>query len=329
MKNLMKKIIAFALALVVCMATVTVASQPTEVKADADAVTLYSSPADQYATAGVPTTDPIAFNLDTTSAVDFYIMAECADNVNVAVTDVAGNLAANFAIPVTTAYSSVYVGYNQAQLAAGTYYVTLTFGTDNAFIMDIERPVFKMNQQTASVTVGFSTKLSVDGIKVKSWKSSNKKVATVKNGKVTGKKPGKCKITAVLANGEKVTCSVKVQKNVYKTSKITTSSVSYGNAGLRVHSMSYDKHGNLVLKARFANNCGWKVVQLKNIKITVKNENGKKIGVFKLSKKNTTVRQGATKDFTFTIKKSSLKIKKKSDLVNASVVADGTYYYQY
>ena len=45
------------------------------------------------------------------------------------------------------------------------------------------------------------------------WKSSNKKVATVdKNGKVTAKKKGTCTITAITSNGKKAKCKVTVKK---------------------------------------------------------------------------------------------------------------------
>lgn len=48
------------------------------------------------------------------------------------------------------------------------------------------------------------------------WKSSNEKIATVKNGKVTAKKTGTVKITAEAADGsgKKATCTVKVSKPV-------------------------------------------------------------------------------------------------------------------
>lgn len=55
------------------------------------------------------------------------------------------------------------------------------------------------------------------GAKVK-WSSSNKKVATVKAGKVKGTGAGTCKITAKYKK-KKYTCKVKVQRNLVATGK--------------------------------------------------------------------------------------------------------------
>lgn len=70
----------------------------------------------------------------------------------------------------------------------------------------------KLNKTKLTLTVGKTYKLKVKGGKAKSWKSSNKKVATVsKSGKVTAKKAGTAKIT-VKVNKKKLTCKVKVVK---------------------------------------------------------------------------------------------------------------------
>ncbi|MDO5134637.1 MAG: Ig-like domain-containing protein [Eubacteriales bacterium] len=60
------------------------------------------------------------------------------------------------------------------------------------------------------------------GDKVKRWKSSNPKVAYVsKKGKVTGKKTGKAVISAVLKSGKTLKVTVRVQKGIVKTKKLT------------------------------------------------------------------------------------------------------------
>lgn len=69
-----------------------------------------------------------------------------------------------------------------------------------------------LNPTTASVYVGNSIKLTaaVTGKSKKvTWSSSDKSIATVKNGKVTGKSYGTVTITAK-ANGKKATCTVNV-----------------------------------------------------------------------------------------------------------------------
>ena len=92
----------------------------------------------------------------------------------------------------------------------------------------------KLSKKTASLKAGKELTLSVISGKAKSWKSSNKKVCTVKGGKVTALKKGTATITATLTSGQKLTCkvkvktspklskkSIKVKKGKTKTIKIT------------------------------------------------------------------------------------------------------------
>ncbi|RKJ48855.1 hypothetical protein D7Y05_11775 [bacterium 1XD42-54] len=58
--------------------------------------------------------------------------------------------------------------------------------------------------------------------RVRSFKSSNEKIATVNSsGKVTAKKTGSCTVTVLMKSGQKAECKIKVQKGVVKTTKIT------------------------------------------------------------------------------------------------------------
>ena len=60
------------------------------------------------------------------------------------------------------------------------------------------------------------------GDSVKSWTSSNKKIAKVdKNGMIKAAKKGTAKITVTLKSGKKATVTVKVQTSKVATSKIT------------------------------------------------------------------------------------------------------------
>ncbi len=71
-----------------------------------------------------------------------------------------------------------------------------------------------ISQKSLTLTVGETKKLKVSTtLKGKiTWKSSNKKVATVSSkGKVTGKAPGTARITAKI-KGKKATCKVTVKK---------------------------------------------------------------------------------------------------------------------
>lgn len=70
----------------------------------------------------------------------------------------------------------------------------------------------KLNYTKKTITPGDSFKLKLKGANGKvTWKSSNKKVATVNaKGKVTGEKKGTSKITAIYG-GKKYTCKVNVK----------------------------------------------------------------------------------------------------------------------
>lgn len=75
----------------------------------------------------------------------------------------------------------------------------------------------KINKSKVTVYVGQSTTLKVSGTKKKAnWKTSNNKVATAKNGKVTAKKSGTAVITAKVGS-KKYTCKVTVKNPSEKT----------------------------------------------------------------------------------------------------------------
>lgn len=83
---------------------------------------------------------------------------------------------------------------------------------------------FTLSKSKVSLAVGKSTtiKVTTDSKKEISWKSSNEKVATVVNGKITAKSVGNATITATIGNISK-TISVTVTK-ANTTAKTTTKS---------------------------------------------------------------------------------------------------------
>lgn len=105
-------------------------------------------------------------------------------------------------------------------------------------------PKATLNASTVTLKVKQSTsRLKVTGLakgdSVKSWKSSNSKIFTVRgksNGtcKITGKKRGTAKLQITLASGLKKTVKVKVQTVAVKTSKITVSKNVTVQKGKRV-----------------------------------------------------------------------------------------------
>ncbi len=80
----------------------------------------------------------------------------------------------------------------------------------------------KISKTTAKIKAGGAVTLKVTNGTVKNWITSNKAVATVSKGKVTGLKKGSTTITAKLSTGKKLTCKV----TVTTSPKLSKSSVS-------------------------------------------------------------------------------------------------------
>ncbi len=94
-----------------------------------------------------------------------------------------------------------------------------------SFIPSVMAASPKLSKKTLTLYVGKSKTLKVTGSRKKvTWKSSNKKIASVKSGKVTGVKAGKATIYAKTA-GKTLTCKVTVKNN-----DVTAKSVSFTTA---------------------------------------------------------------------------------------------------
>lgn len=118
----------------------------------------------------------------------------------------------------TTKFS---VSWDFSKLKAGKYYCLLEkrYNAANTWYTVPEYHWFSITLKDfaisgkSAVKVGKSIKLSVPGADKKKikWSTSNKKIATVENGKVKGKKAGKVKITAKY-NGKKLKKYITVSK---------------------------------------------------------------------------------------------------------------------
>ena len=151
------------------------------------------------------------------------------------------------------------------------------------------------------------------------WKSSNKKVATVKNGKVTAKKTGKTTITVTAGNGKQASCKVKVTKKPAKKQpkKVTLNkkklSLKVGSSATLKATIS-PKNAVKKLSWKSSNK---KVATVKNGKvtarkkgkttITVTTKNGKKATCKVTVVAKTTVKKQPTK-VTLNKKKLSLEV---------------------
>ena len=94
------------------------------------------------------------------------------------------------------------------------------------------KPTIKLNVKKIPLQVKKSTTAvkvvsMTEGDSIKSWKSSNKKVAAVTSkGRITGKKAGTAKITVTLKSGISATVKVEVQKKAVTTKKLTVTGKS-------------------------------------------------------------------------------------------------------
>lgn len=336
MKNRFKKLVAAVAALAVAFTAVAVTNVTTAKAADSKYESIYTSEG-EYFTANVE--KKYAFTVDKSADIDILVMTATATDATLTLYNSAGNVVTTYDNNPLTVSSTVWV-YDDTlkaylyddlyeSLPAGDYFYGVKFTGDNYCMVDIAKKAAaaKINQTKATITVGYTQKLSVEGAKVTKWSSSKKDVATVDSkGKVTAKKTGKTTISAKLDNGQTVKCTVTVKANKYSASKPAVSDVVRGDCVMSAYSASFDSKGNLVIKARFVNNYYYKVTALNNIKITVKDSNGKVVGTYSAKKKSTSIAPANTKDFSFTISKSSLK-QKKADLRNATITCDGKYTY--
>lgn len=89
-----------------------------------------------------------------------------------------------------------------------SFILLLAFAT-NAYA---KKPSFSLSKKKATLYVGDELKLSVVGVgrSSVSWSSSNKRVASVKNGVVRAKRKGTAKITAKVGKRKRV-CKIKVK----------------------------------------------------------------------------------------------------------------------
>ena len=80
----------------------------------------------------------------------------------------------------------------------------------------------RLSASKLTLTAGKVKTLKAYNCTVKTWKSSNSKVVSVKSGKITALKKGTATITATLTTGKKLTCKVTVSTSP-KLSKKTVS----------------------------------------------------------------------------------------------------------
>ena len=178
-----------------------------------------------------------------------------------------------------------------------------------------------------TVTKGFSRILNVKGgAGDVTWKSSNEKIATVKDGKIKGIKLGTCNVYATV-NGKTLKCKVTVKSNVFKTTPIKNGRyMRRGKVDLSNASMYYSK-GKLIYKCYAVNSTSYlKVSKYNNITIAIYVDN-KLVAKqsYKDIKLNLTKNKSKALTFTFDTK----NVKTIANLRTGKIKVSYTYGYQY
>lgn len=201
------------------------------------------------------------------------------------------------------------------------YTFNLTFSNDTYYIVNgmqnytaASKKVPALSTTSLILAKGMSQKISVNNNSEKvTWSSTNKSVATVSsNGKIKTKKVGSSIIKAKIAGSDSdpLTCRVTVVKNEYLGEKKTLLDVPVDQAMVNVFKVSYDKKGNIIMKARVLNRYDYRITYMKNLKIQLKTNSGKVIGTYTAKKtKAANAKAGRYKTCILKIKKSKLKIK--------------------
>ena len=105
--------------------------------------------------------------------------------------------------------------------------LVLSFVTGMAFYNSkpIASAKVRLSKKNVAITQGDFCTIKLKGAKNKKvvWKSNDKKIATVKKGKIKAKKIGRCSVIAKY-NGRKYKCSVQVKKNKSLTPEPTNES---------------------------------------------------------------------------------------------------------
>lgn len=150
----------------------------------------------------------------------------------------------------------------------------------------------KLTLQKGKTTTLKVTRNPISAKEKITWKSSNKKVATVdKNGKVKGIKAGTATITATSSNGKKVTCKVTVKNPSVKLKK-TKATIKVG------------KTTTIKIKSTFPANDKVKSYTSSNKKVATVDKKGRVKGI-KAGKATITVKMksGAKVKFTVIVEK--------------------------
>lgn len=184
------------------------------------------------------------------------------------------------------------------------------YAASNPIWTDVAAESGALSLNTAAKTLAYGKSFTLKASGDVTWKSSDKKVATVsKYGKVTAKGVGKATITATAANGEKATCKVTVTK-ASQALKVSTATKTVKYAKVRKANTNTSKvavSGNKgkVTYSKISGSSKLKI-NAKTGKIAVKK--GTKKGTYKIKVK---VKAAASANYKAASKNATVSVKVK------------------
>lgn len=193
-------------------------------------------------------------------------------------------------------------------------------------VVTVNKP--KLSQEKVTMSLRTSMTLKVTGAtqSVK-WESSNKKVATVNNGKVTAVGLGSCKIFATV-NGVKLTVTVQVRSNE-KNWKVVTRPGAYENADddYFISKVRRNANGSITVEGYFVNTHKYNITSFDYMYLAVRDSNDNLIGDYKMPKFGFQANSYSVNKLTVTIPAN--RVRKDYDFVKNSCTFDYDYVFNY
>lgn len=193
-------------------------------------------------------------------------------------------------------------------------------------VVTVNKP--KLSQEKATMSLRTSLTLKVTGASQSvKWETSNKKVATVTNGKVTAVGLGSCKIFAT-ANGVKLTFTVQVRSNE-KNWKVVTRPGAYQNAmdDYFISKVRRNANGSITVEGYFVNTHKYNITSFDYMYLAVRDSNDNLIGDYKMPKFGFRANSYSVNKLTVTIPAN--RVRKDYDFVKNSCTFDYDYVFNY
>lgn len=193
-------------------------------------------------------------------------------------------------------------------------------------VVTVNKP--KLSQEKATMSLRTSLTLKVTGASQSvKWETSNKKVATVTNGKVTAVGLGSCKIIATV-NGVRLTFTVQVRPNEKKW-KVVTRPGAYPNAmdDYFISKVRRNANGSITVEGYFVNTHKYNITSFDYMYLAVRDSNDNLIGDYKMPKFGFRASSYSVNKLTVTIPAN--RVRKDYDFVKNPCTFDYDYVFNY